>query len=114
MSGSDLSSQIKHCPSFKNSSARTHAFQDVIPLSCTDSTLCLCVFWRSFAEDTCAVGSSAVNVVIRFPLLGDLVGVDEDDHHGHQADEGHQHRRAQRRVDVGDEAPTKGGKGRSE
>lgn len=61
-------------------------------------------------RDTCAVGPSAVNVVIRSPLLGNLVGVNEDDHHRDQADEGHQHRRAQSRVDVWDEAPT-GGEG---
>lgn len=60
-------------------------------------------------RDTCAVGPSAVNVVIRSPLLSNLVGVNEDDHHRDQADEGHQHRRAQSRVDVRDEAP-KGGK----
>lgn len=57
-------------------------------------------------QDTCAVGPSAVNVVIRSPLLGNLVGVNEDDHHRDQADEGHQHRCAQSRVDVWDEAPT--------
>lgn len=56
-------------------------------------------------RDTCAVGSSAVDVVIRPPLLSDLVGVNEDHHHRDQADEGHQHCRAQSRVDVRDEAP---------
>lgn len=67
----------------------------------------LCLFMCVFAAlwDTCAVGSSAVNVVIRFPLLSNLVGVNEYDGHCDQTDEGHQHRRAQSGVDVGDEAP---------
>lgn len=75
-------------------------------------SLCLltCVF--PALRNTCAVGSPAVDVVVRFPLLGDLVGVNEHDGHRHQADEGHQHRRAQSRVDVGDEAPGGGGAGR--
>lgn len=75
----------------------------------------LCLFMCVFAalRDTCAVGSSAVNVVIRFPLLSNLVGVNEHDDHCDQTDEGHQHSRAQSRIDVGDEAPKgerKGGK----
>lgn len=79
----------------------------LIPLSCADRSVCSCVFAALW--DTCAVGSSAVNVVIRSPLLSDLVGVNEHDGHRHQTDEGHQHRRAESRVDVGDEAP-EGGK----
>lgn len=63
------------------------------------------VCFSAAPRDTCAVGPSAVNVVIRSPLLGDLVGVNEHDAHCDQTDEGHQHRRAQSRVDVGDEAP---------
>lgn len=68
------------------------------------------VCFSRLCGDTCAVGPPAVNVVVRFPLLSDLVGVSEHDGHRHQADEGHQHRRAQRRVDVGDEAPAGGKK----
>lgn len=57
---------------------------------------------------TCAVGSSAVNVVVGLPLLSNLVGVDEYDHHCNQTDERHQHRRAQSCIDVRDEAPRGG------
>lgn len=57
---------------------------------------------------TCAVGSSAVNVVVGLPLLSNLVGVDEYDQHCNQTDERHQHRRAQSCIDVGDEAPRVG------
>ncbi len=69
--------------------------------------LCLCAHVCESAGllGTCAVSSSAVNVVIGFPLLSNLVGVDEYDQHCHQTDERHQHRRAQSCIDVRDEAP---------
>lgn len=70
--------------------------------------LCVCVYVFPALLDTCAVGSSTVNVVIGLPLLSNLVGVDEYDQHCNQTDERHQHRRAQSCIDVRDEAP-KGG-----
>lgn len=57
---------------------------------------------------TCAVGPSTVNVIIGLPLLSNLVGVDEYDEHCDEADERHQHCRAQSCVDVWDEAPRGG------
>lgn len=69
--------------------------------------LCVCVHGYVLGGllGTCAVGTSAVNIIVGFPLLSNLVGVDEYDHHCNQTDERHQHRRAQSCIDVWDEAP---------
>lgn len=67
-------------------------------------SVCVYVYVFGGLLGTCAVGSPAVNVVIVLPLLSNLVGVDEYDHHRNQTDEWHQHRRAQSCVDVRDEA----------
>lgn len=68
-----------------------------------DVYVCVCAFLNM--SRTCAVGASAINIVVRLPLLSDLVGVDEHDQHCYQTDEWHQHSRAQSCVDVGDKAP---------
>lgn len=92
---------------FQIENSRVHILKSMLTYSCAHLCVCVCVF--AALLDTCAVGSSAVNVVIGLPLLSNLVGVDEYDQHCNQTDERHQHRRAQSCIDVRDEAP-KGGR----
>lgn len=67
-----------------------------------------CINFIYLCTCTCAVGSSAVNVIVGFPLLSNLVGVDEYNQHCNQTDEGHQHSCRQGSIDVWDEAPRGG------